>query len=123
VDYRNARRWYRRAAELGDTFAMINIGDMYLNGTGVDRDHREARFWFKQAARLGDPQAQIRVAQLYEHGRGVDRNLVAAHAWYSLAAERGSAQAAQERDRLRASLNQTQLRQSAELIREERVPQ
>jgi TPR repeat protein len=96
---------------------------MFLNGLGVDRDYREARFWYKQAARLGDPYAQMRVAQLYEHGRGVDRNPVAAHAWYSLAAESGSAEAARERDRLHASLDQDELRQSAELIREERLPE
>jgi len=63
------------------------------------------------------------VAQLYEKGLGVDRNPAAAHAWYSLAAESGSVDAARERDRLQASLNQSQLRQSAELIREERPAQ
>ena len=102
---------------------MINLGDMYLNGSGVDRDYREARYWYKLAARRGDPQGQMRVAQLYEKGLGVDRNPAAAHAWYSLAAESGSVDAARERDRLQASLNQNQLRQSAELIREERPPQ
>jgi TPR repeat protein len=102
---------------------MVNLGDMYLNGTGVDRDNREARFWYKRAARRGDPVGQIRLGRLYEEGLGVDPNPVAAHAWYSLAAESGNPDAARERDRLSASLDRTELRQSAELIREERIPE
>jgi localization factor PodJL len=63
----------------------------------------------------------MRLAKLYEQGVGVERNLIAAHAWYSLAAEAGNKDAARERDRLAVLLNQEQLKQSAQLIREQRV--
>jgi TPR repeat protein len=100
---------------------MINLGDLYLSGTGVDRDIHEALRWYRRAAHRGEPQGQMRLAKLYEQGVGVDRSLVAAHAWYSLAAESGNKEAARERDRLAVLLNQEQLKQSAQLIREQRV--
>ncbi len=45
-----ARQWYERAAELGDTVAMNNLGKL-LARIG---DYAEAEKWLKRAAELGD---------------------------------------------------------------------
>ena len=35
-----AVRWYRMAAEQGDTQAQVNLGVMYSNGEGIPKDIR-----------------------------------------------------------------------------------
>ena len=35
VDLADAARWYRRAADLGDATAQLNLGEMYMLGLGV----------------------------------------------------------------------------------------
>jgi TPR repeat protein len=41
-DYKEAIKWYRRAAEQGDTMAQVNLGTMYFEGLGVHKNGREA---------------------------------------------------------------------------------
>ena len=38
ADLKEARTWYERAAEGGDTYAMNNLGEMYANAAGVEAD-------------------------------------------------------------------------------------
>jgi hypothetical protein len=45
-DYAEALEWYRKAVELGDTGARLNIGGMYFEGIGVTRDYAEAARWY-----------------------------------------------------------------------------
>ena len=45
---------YEKAAALGDAAAMFNLGVLYENGRGVQRDLSEARRWFEKAAEAGD---------------------------------------------------------------------
>jgi TPR repeat protein len=49
-----ALRWYRKAAEQGDTSAQRNLGYMYETGRGVERDPAQARDWYRKAADQGD---------------------------------------------------------------------
>jgi TPR repeat protein len=37
-EYIKAREWYEKAAEKGETRAMVNIGVLYENGFGVAQD-------------------------------------------------------------------------------------
>jgi TPR repeat protein len=41
-DYAEATKWYRRAAERGDSDANFNLGLMYEKGQGVPHDYAEA---------------------------------------------------------------------------------
>lgn len=45
-----AVRWYQRAAEGDDLRAQYQLGQMYLDGTGVMRDYVSAYVWFDIAA-------------------------------------------------------------------------
>jgi TPR repeat protein len=42
VHYLQAIRWYERAAEQGNVYAAIRLGDMYANGIGTDRNLEQA---------------------------------------------------------------------------------
>lgn len=58
VDYVEAARWYRRAAEQRDEDAQYNLGYMYYYGLGVPQDRVEADRLFHQAADQGSEQAK-----------------------------------------------------------------
>ena len=56
MNYDEAMKWYRKAAELGNKDAPNNIGTMYMTGFGVLRDFVKAYMWFSIAGK-GDPAA------------------------------------------------------------------
>ena len=52
-DLKEATKWFRLAAEQGETGAMFGLGACYLEGAGVKKDKGEALKWFEKAAALG----------------------------------------------------------------------
>ena len=56
-DYREAMRWYGKAAAQGDSYAQYKLGWMYLNGLGVTEDKVEAYKWFYIASLNGFSEA------------------------------------------------------------------
>ena len=46
LDYAQAMRWYRQAADQGDKASQLQIGLMYQIGQGVAVDESEAHRWF-----------------------------------------------------------------------------
>ena len=53
-DYQEAVKWFRRAAEQGNTRAQHNLGFMYANGEGVPKDYVRAYAWLNLAAAQGE---------------------------------------------------------------------
>ena len=53
-NYREAARWYHKAAEQGHIDAQFNLGAMYTNGEGVAQDYVQAHKWFNIASALGN---------------------------------------------------------------------
>jgi len=61
-------QWFQKSAELGNTYAMLHIGNMYLLGdyeTRVDPDPSKAEEWFRKAAAAGDDLAYWELGSLY----------------------------------------------------------
>ena len=85
-DYREAARWYRKAADLGDPIAQYNLGVMYRSGQGVPQNSSEAARWYQKAAEQGDPDAQKNLGDLYRRGEGVREDTRKAFSWYQKAA-------------------------------------
>ena len=56
-DFKEAVKWYRKAAELGNAKAMVGLGLMYDYGDGVIEDDVEAYAWFNVAAAKGQNKA------------------------------------------------------------------
>ncbi len=83
----------RRAAAQGLAQAQYNLGLMYAEGRGVQRDDVQAVAWYQKAAAQGLAQAQYNLGLMYAEGRGVQRDDVQAVAWYQKAAAQGFAQA------------------------------
>lgn len=111
-DEQIARRWveYERSfAEAGDAEAQSNLGRMYEEGRGVDRDESEAERWLRRAAAQGDAEAKLllkrkngtrgdleaqwELALIYLDGQGVSKDEAEAAHWLSLAAQHGHVEA------------------------------
>src|SRR5258708_32324707 len=53
-NYVEALKWYRLAAETGNSHAQDNLGLMYANGHGVQQDYVSAYMWLDVAAALSN---------------------------------------------------------------------
>jgi TPR repeat protein len=92
-DYTAAYEEWLPLAELGDAEAQFNLGVLYDEGAGVDRNLATAADWYRKAAEQGFIDAQTNLGILYYHGLGVDRDHAAASYWFQLAADQGDAEA------------------------------
>jgi TPR repeat protein len=70
-DYSEAVRWYRKAADQGDSQAQFNLGLMYHDGRGVPPDQAEAFNLYRRSAEQGDVKAQSALGYAYYNGEGV----------------------------------------------------
>lgn len=77
-DIGQAIEWYRKAAELGNSTAMVSLGECY----DIKRDMDQAIHWYRKAAKLGDIEAMHHLGQCYEYGWGVEKNKSQAMEWY-----------------------------------------
>jgi len=119
--YREAVKWYRKAAARGYAPAQRGLGDLYYRGKGVPQHYREALKWFRLAAEQEDALAQLLLGEMYANGRGVPQDYAQAYAWISLAAIEGDTaggEARRLRDRLVAEMTPEQLTAAQDLAAE-----
>ena len=88
-DYKEAFKWFTKAAEQGHAGAQHNLGNCYANGEGVPKDYKEAFKWYTKSAEQGDALAQAMLGVMYDNGYGVPKDLVHAYAWYKIAIANG----------------------------------
>ena len=67
VDYVEAQKLYRKAAEAGHAEAQRNLGFLYAEGRGVETNVAEAVKWFRKAALLGDEVAELKYTAYCAH--------------------------------------------------------
>lgn len=77
------------AAKSGDVDSQTILGEMYLDGIGIEADHKKAFFWLSKAAANGDVEAQYLLGFMYENGIKVAVNMQRAAKWYTQAALQG----------------------------------
>jgi len=94
VDYLNA------ASKTGYIPAMRELGLMYLNGMGVDRDYNRAFDLLSEAAGSMDPHSMYGLASMHEKGLGIDKDLYKALRFFAFAANMGIFGAEMDADRV-----------------------
>lgn len=62
------------AAAQGHPPAMIQVGLMYSNGDGVEKDLERASYWLRPANVKGDPVGKYLLAECFLYGKGVAAN-------------------------------------------------
>jgi len=93
-DYSAAYEEWLPLAELGDAEAQYNLGVMYDEGAGLDRDLSTAAAWYRKAAEQGFVDAQTNLAMMHLQGQGVARDSAMAGSWLRKAADQGDKEAA-----------------------------
>jgi len=71
---KDAFDWYRQAATRGYPPAMIQVGLMYSNGDGVDRNMEKASSWLRPANVKGSAVGKYLLAECFLYGKGVEAN-------------------------------------------------
>lgn len=80
-NYKEAFKWYKKAADQGSAHGQYSIGYMYEKGRSVKKDRREALEWYKKSEAKGHKEAKRAVERLEKYfadGDSVDANLRAA---------------------------------------------
>jgi TPR repeat protein len=116
VDYTEALKWIRKAAEHGEPHAQSNLGVMYEKGLGVSKDDAEAARWMRKAADQGSAEGQFALGSMYAHGRGVPQSETEAAAWYRKAADQGDTPAMNNLAMLLAKSSDPKIRNLKEAV-------
>ncbi|MDR2141272.1 MAG: sel1 repeat family protein [Deltaproteobacteria bacterium] len=99
-----ARRWYQKAADHGEFYAMLKLASLYATGQGGPKDPVAAQKYTKIALDLAtsqkDPNYLTRMATIYEKGENVPPDLALSAKLWGQAAELGDASAKRRHDEL-----------------------
>ncbi len=90
-NYKEALKWFQKAAEQGLADAQNNAGVIYQHGLGVEQNYKEAMKWYAKAAEQGNADGQNNVGFFLQEGHGVEQNYKEAMKWYAKAAGQGNA--------------------------------
>jgi hypothetical protein len=117
-DYPTALTLWLPLARGGLAAAQVNLGNAYLNGTGVFADDVEAAKWFRLAAEQGDPKAQNNLGVMYANGKGVPQSFTQAYVWFSIGASKAgnTTDAAKNRDLAAAQMSPEQIAEGQKLV-------
>ena len=88
--------WTRRAAEAGNTDAMVSMGWACERGYGVPKDGAQALLWNEKAAEAGHLQAMTNLGILFQQGHVVLQDQAKAVAWFKRGDAAGAWTATQE---------------------------
>jgi serine/threonine protein kinase len=83
----DALELFRQSADLGDINAMIQLGEVYQNGDGVDKNGTEAERWYLQASNKGSALAMVYLGAMYRLGDGVAEDYERAAQFFQKAAD------------------------------------
>lgn len=94
IDYKKAALWFREAALGGVANAQYNLGVLYHQGLGVEKNMDTAIGWYKAAAGQGHPEAAYNLGIAYIEGVGMQYSPQQAARYFERAAESGIPEAA-----------------------------
>ncbi|TNE51015.1 MAG: hypothetical protein EP343_06140 [Deltaproteobacteria bacterium] len=89
IDYREARRFYRRACRRNVPKACISLGRLYLKGLGGKRSYRRARYVYRRACRGQEALGCRELGWLLQNGQGGAQNRAGARLLYQGACRGG----------------------------------
>ena len=93
-NFDKAAFWFREASDNGIANARYNLGVLYHQGLGRERDLGRALYWYREAARLEHAEAQYNLGIAHIEGIGTDYDPRLAAAFFERAANNGIMEAA-----------------------------
>ena len=85
-NYTQAKKWFLKAANLGNSKAMYEMGELYYLGRGLKIDRKTAVSWYQKAADRGEYRALYDLGFCYGNGEGVPYNASESEKYYLRAA-------------------------------------
>jgi hypothetical protein len=82
--------WFKKAAELGNAQAQVELAELFDAGEGVSQDTEQAVSWYEKAAQQGHEEAQLALGLHYLED--LEDNITAVE-YFEQAAEQGNATA------------------------------
>jgi TPR repeat protein len=77
----------------GDAESCLDLGNLYANGEGVEKDLARAAELYRQACEAGNGEGCARIAGLYYNGEAVDKDLALAADFYRRGCDAGEGRA------------------------------
>lgn len=84
-----SERWYRFAADLGDTSAAWKVAELHMQSEDMRKDNAALVTYLTRAAESGTPYVEITLGRLYEIGALVPKDTAKAALLYDRAAAKG----------------------------------
>ena len=84
-----ANKWIEKAADKGNTEAMVYLASMYDKGVGVVQSDKLAFAWVEKSAQANNLIGQRLLGGKYYHGTGVEQDHQQARYWFEKAAKQG----------------------------------
>lgn len=89
-EYNIGLKYYTQLAKNDNDVAQLNLGIIYLTGTGVAKNLKKSFDWTEQSAWNGNLDAINNLSQMYHTGVGVEKNIVNALYYYQMGALLGN---------------------------------
>jgi len=105
TDPKKAIEYLKEASDLGHIPAMRDLGLMYLQGNGVEKDLGKAYSYISVASKEMDPESIYILATMYEKGMGVERDLYESLKLFAFSANMNHIGADMDADRVEAQIN------------------
>lgn len=93
-NFDKAAFWFRQASDNGIANARYNLGVLYHQGLGQERDLSRALYWYREAAKLDHAEAQYNLGIAHIEGIGTNYDPRLAAAFFERAANNGIMEAA-----------------------------
>jgi len=85
-----AVKWLTLSAERNNVRAQLDLGDIFLKGTGVERNPHKAFQYYMSASSNGSPMASYSISMMYKTGIGVEKDMGKYKEFLRLATEGGN---------------------------------
>ncbi|WP_231630660.1 tetratricopeptide repeat protein [Helicobacter pylori] len=92
-DFSKARKYFERACGLNNGRGCNNLGVLYRDGQGVEKNLTKAAQFYSKACDLNNGVGCKNLGFLYEYGKGVEKDLTKAAYFYSKACKLGDQKA------------------------------
>lgn len=74
-NYAQAKEYLEKALEEGEIEAYCDLGNLYFEGNGVEKDYKRAFDYYQKGAKAGDPYCMDNLGMCYFWGHGVDTDI------------------------------------------------
>ena len=74
-NYAQAKEYLEKALEEGEIEAYCDLGNLYFEGNGVEKDYKRAFDYYQKGAKAGEPYCMDNLGMCYFWGHGVDTDI------------------------------------------------